>query len=150
MKNICCSCYESNKAAKRHTPLISLIILLSWPELFRSYFVTQYIKFLKITNKTMLREARPKTAPFFSKVDLQGFPQALRTWEGLLKMWWEGTWVNRWGEHGGLKQHSKNLDKIFEKYLWRSLFVKVASYKPGSCNFTKKWTSSHIFLDDFS
>ena len=41
--------------------------------------------------------------------------------------------------------------KCCHKYQWRSSFdSKVAGYKPASLPIYCKWTSSHIFLKDFS
>ena len=74
-------CYELSKAGKFHTFLVSLIILLSWPERFRSSFATRnkifsintYQPALNTESLTRGREARPNTAPFFSKVGLRKF-----------------------------------------------------------------------------
>ena len=72
LKNIICySCYESSKPGNCHTFLVPLIIPLSWPEWITSYFLTRCKIFLKVTHQNELREARPNTTPFFSKVGLR-------------------------------------------------------------------------------
>ena len=68
-RRICYSCNESSKAGKFHTFLVSSIKPLLWPE-----WITSRCKiFLKIIHQTALREARPNTAPFFSRVGLRKF-----------------------------------------------------------------------------
>ena len=69
---------------------------------------------------------------------LAGFPTGVESMGGSSKFDWVGGdgWVNTW-RHGGLKTTSLNLGKTFEKYLWRSSFVKVAGYNLQVCNFTK-------------
>ena len=56
-----------------YTFLVSFMILLIWPEWMTSYFLTRCKIFLEITHQTTLREARPNTAPLFSKVGLRKF-----------------------------------------------------------------------------
>ena len=50
-----------------------LIIPFSWPIWITSYFLTRCKIFLKITHQTTLREVRPNTASFLSKVGLRKF-----------------------------------------------------------------------------
>ena len=125
MKNIICySCYESSKAGKCCTCLVSFIISLSWTEWFRSCFVTWCNRLSEITHQIALREARPIMAPFFPRWYVFKVPT---------KIWWgEGVESIDGGSFGELKPHSQNLSKVFEKYLWRSLFVKFAEYQPVS------------------
>ena len=72
-KIICYSCYQSSKAGKCHTFLVSFIIPISWPEWITSYFLTWFKIFFKMTHPTAQREAWLNTAPFFSKVGLRKF-----------------------------------------------------------------------------
>ena len=67
LKNIICyRCYESSKADKCHTFLVSFIIIpLPWPEWITSYFLLRCKIFWKTTHQIVRREAQPNTAQFF-------------------------------------------------------------------------------------
>ena len=75
-------------------------------------------------------------------LNMQGFPQVLRTWCGLFKIWW-GAWVNTWGEHEGLKTVLKNTcEGVY-------LSVKLPTISLQACKFTKNELLHRYFFNDF-